>query len=400
MMLNITNAVTQLLLISILIQHGDNEKLGKFFIVISFSVLASIFVNFGTSQTSVIEIRKSKSQSELEIILSNTLALRFFPLMISFFAIIGLSLFTRDGWLFLLIIPTIIAELINPQVYLIANYNVTRYSFFNVLMRLILICSIYLLRDNPMIIEFAIAFPGLAIFLLNLFFLSSVFVKNGAFNVLSNKHEYIELVKTNWLVLGNSIAVHLQQSIFLFALPGFVTPLYLSAYGFIDKLISSFRMVINAYSAAIIPNATQMHLQGLEFWKKMKFQQNLLLASFCLLAGVLMYFFPDQIILILLFGKKENSLFINQAVELLRFISPVPLLIALNVLNVLELFLEKKYKAYFGTGLIILIIAIACLIALKIGLPQFMTGFYPLLIEGASFIITWLIVNKIRNEKK
>jgi hypothetical protein len=41
MMLNITNAVTQLLLISILIHHGDNEKLGKYFIVVSFSVLAS-----------------------------------------------------------------------------------------------------------------------------------------------------------------------------------------------------------------------------------------------------------------------------------------------------------------------------------------------------------------------
>jgi O-antigen/teichoic acid export membrane protein len=257
-----------------------------------------------------------------------------------------------------------------------------------------------MLIDNPIIIESAILFSGLAVLLLNLLFVPSVFVKNGALNIFPNKYQYFELVKTNWLVLGNSIAVHLQQSIFLFALPGFVTPLYLSAYGFIDKLISSFRMVINAYSAAIIPNATQKYLQGLDFWKKMKLQQNLLLASFCLIAGIFMYFFPDQIIAILLFGKKENSLFINQVVELLRFISPVPLLIALNVLNVLELFLEKKYTAYFGTGLVILVIAMSCLVALKLGLPQFMTGFYPLLIEGASCIITWLIVNKIRNEKK
>lgn len=399
-LLNITNAVTQLLLISMLIQHGENEKLGKYFIVVSFSVLASILVNFGTSQTAVIEIRKAKSNTELEHILSNTLALRFFPLLFSMLVVVTLSLFTLDGWLFLLVIPVIVAELINPQVHLIATYKVNGYAFLNLIMRLLLILMIYILRENKMIIEFALLFSGLVVLLLNLFYLPSIFIKNGALKIFPNRHKYFELVKTNWLVLGNSIAVHLQQSIFLFALPGYVTPLYLSAYGFIDKLISSFRMMINAYSAAIIPNATNKYLQGLAYWRKMKLQQNILLASFCLVAGLLMYFFPEKIVTILLFGKKENTLFINQTIELLRLISPVPLLIALNVLNVLELFLEKRYTAYFGTGLVILFIAIICLVGLKLGMPQFYAGFYPLLIEGASFFITFVIVNKVRNDKK
>lgn len=399
-MLNITNAITQLLLISVLIQNGENDKLGKYFIVVSFSVLASIFVNFGTAQTSVIEIRKSKTNEELKVVLSQTLALRFFPFILSLFLILALSVISKDGWLFLFVVPIVLAELINPQVYLIANYKVNRYAVFNLMVRLLLIIIIYAIRGNKMIIEYTLLFSGLAVLLLHLTYFPAVFLKPGTLKKFPNSNKYFELVKTNWLVLGNGIAVHLQQSIFLFALPGYVTPLYLSAYGFIDKLISSFRMMINAYSAAIIPSATNKYLQGLFFWKKMKSQQNLLLASFCLLAGLLMYFFPEQIITILLFGKKENSSFIAQAIQILRQISPVPLIIALNVLNVLELFLEKRYTAYFGTGIVILFIALLCLVALKYGLPQFYTGFYPLLIESASFLITLLIVNKIRNEKK
>ena len=43
---------------------------------------------------------------------------------------------------------------------------------------------------------------------------------------------------------ADGITVHLQQSLFLFALPAFASPIFLSAYGLIDKLISSCRMMV------------------------------------------------------------------------------------------------------------------------------------------------------------
>ena len=68
LVLNISNAIFQLLLIPILIHNSANEKLGSYFLALSFSVLASIFVNFGTSQTAVVDIKKAKNEKEKQVI--------------------------------------------------------------------------------------------------------------------------------------------------------------------------------------------------------------------------------------------------------------------------------------------------------------------------------------------
>ena len=64
LVLNITNAIFQLLVIPILIHNTATEKLGGYFLALSFSVLASIFVNFGTSQTAVVEIRNATTETQ------------------------------------------------------------------------------------------------------------------------------------------------------------------------------------------------------------------------------------------------------------------------------------------------------------------------------------------------
>jgi hypothetical protein len=52
--LNLTNAAFQVPLIPILIDHPNCENLGGYFIALSYSALASILINFGTSQTTVV----------------------------------------------------------------------------------------------------------------------------------------------------------------------------------------------------------------------------------------------------------------------------------------------------------------------------------------------------------
>jgi O-antigen/teichoic acid export membrane protein len=209
-----------------------------------------------------------------------------------------------------------------------------------------------------------------------------------------------KLVKAQSLVLGNGLTVHLQQSLFLFALPNFATPIFLSAYGLIDKLISSGRMMVNAYSAAVMPHAAGTHQQGKESWKKLKKQQNKILAILCLVAGAVLYFFPEQILAILLWGKKSaNTDFFNQSTILLKLIAPVPLLIALNVLNVTELILEKKYLAYFIAGLLVLLVAILFVVFMYLGLPIKVAGYYPIIVEGSCLLIYFLILKGLKNAR-
>ena len=79
LVLNITNAAFQLLLIPILIHHTNNENLGAYFIALSYSVLVSILINCGTSQTAVVEIRKATTEQAQQKILAETIAVRTLP---------------------------------------------------------------------------------------------------------------------------------------------------------------------------------------------------------------------------------------------------------------------------------------------------------------------------------
>ena len=101
-------------------------------------------------------------------------------------------------------------------------------------------------------------------------------------------------------------------------------------------------MMVNAYSAAIMPKATGEHLQGNAQWRRLKKQQNSILALACIGAGFILYFFPAFILSILLLGKSNvDPAFMLEATRLLKLITFVPLLIALNLLNVAELILDS-----------------------------------------------------------
>ena len=397
-MLNISNAVFQLLAIPILIHYATPVKLGVYFIALSFGVLASILVNFGSSQTAVVEIRRANNENEKAVISAETLAIRFYPLCIAVLVTIGVAALTDKGIYYLAILPMLFAEFINPQFYLTAEYKINKYSILNIIIRVLVLGVIYFFRNNDQLIFIALFSSGLGMFLLNALFFKQTFFATQLNVLWPSIKRIIALIKTHALIVGNGITVHLQQSLFLFALPAFASPIFLSAYGLIDKLISSCRMMVNAYSAAVMPKAAGEHLQGATQWRTLKKQQNSILALACVFAGLILYFFPQFILSLLLLGKSNvDAAFMVEATRLLQLIAVVPLLIALNVLNVAELILDKKFKSYFGAGLIVLLIAVLFILFLYLGLPKYTLGYYPMMIEGACLVIYFLIIQSNRS---
>jgi O-antigen/teichoic acid export membrane protein len=398
LMLNISNAVFQLLVIPILIHYATPIKLGVYFIALSFGVLASILVNFGSSQTAVVELQRASTDNEKNMISAETLAVRFYPLWIAVIISLGVAAVSDNGIYYVAILPMLFAEFINPQFYLIAQYKINKYSILNMVIRALVLGLIYIFRNNDQLIFIALFSSGVGMFLLNALFFKVVFPAANLFSLWPNFKRILALIKTHALIVGNGITVHLQQSLFLFALPAFASPIFLSAYGLIDKLISSCRMMVNAYSAAVMPKAAGEHLQGNEQWRTLKKQQNSILALACIAAGFVLYFFPGFILSLLLLGKSNvDPAFMLEATRLLKLIALVPLLIALNVFNVAELILDKKFKSYFGAGLIVLLIAGLFILFLFLGLPNYTLGYYPMIIEGACLVIYFLIIQSNRS---
>jgi O-antigen/teichoic acid export membrane protein len=392
---NITNAIFQLVLIPILVHHSDPNKLGAYFLALSFSVLLAIFVNFGTGQTALVEIRQANDTSKYPRIIQETMLLRALPLVISIIISSVVTMMLSNGLYYFLVLPLIIAEFFNPQFYLLATYNVKKYSIYNLVFKSIVVAIVIQCRNQNYLVEITLITTGLAMLLLNLFFMPYRYWKQEGEKV-PNNNRWLELVKTNILVVGNGLTVHLQQALFLFSLPAFVTPIFLSAYGLIDKLISSFRMLVNAYSNAVMPYAAGTHHEDFGNWKNFKQQQNYILSIVCIAAGVIMYLFPSELLTILFMGKNNHEDFFSTAVGLVKMISPVPLFIALNVLNITELILEKKFKAYFVSGVIVLLASLLCVDAMKLGVPYHFAGYYPMVIEGFCLCIYFIIIQYFR----
>ena len=67
LILNFTNALFQLMVIPLLIHNSNANLVGTYFLVLSFGVLASIFINFGTGQTAVVEVRQAHNNQQQQI---------------------------------------------------------------------------------------------------------------------------------------------------------------------------------------------------------------------------------------------------------------------------------------------------------------------------------------------
>lgn len=396
-LLNIVNALFQLLVIPILLNYASPIKMGVYFIALSYSVLASIFVNFGTSQTAVVECRRATDHQEKIVKCIEAMAIRLYPFILTILITIVLAVSNHNGLYYVAIIPMLLAELLNPQFYLIAQYKIRIYSILNIFIKALVIGLIYACRAHDQIIFITLFSSGLGTLMLNLLFFKLAFSPQYFMSLWPGFIRLKALLKTQLLIVGNALTVHLQQSVFLFFLPAFASPIFLSAYGLIDKLISSCRMMVNAYSAAVLPKATGEHALGNQNWKKLKKQQNIILTIACLVAGFILFFFPDIVISVLLLGKTSiDQNFITEAVQLLKLIALVPLFISLNVLNVAELILDKKFTAYFIAGIIVLFIATLFIVFLYLGLPRDTLGYYPMIIEGVCLVIYFLIIQTNR----
>jgi O-antigen/teichoic acid export membrane protein len=199
-------------------------------------------------------------------------------------------------------------------------------------------------------------------------------------------------------IVANNLTVHLQQSLFLFSISGVVSPVFLSAYGFIDKIVGSIRLVISSFNASFIPIATSAHHSGFGNWRVLRNKHNLVITILALFAAAILFLFSEELVRLFLFGGKEKTAeFISLAGKLLQMISLVPLLIALNALNIMELLMENRFNDYLLAGLIVLLFSASGAGFTHLGLQPRYLGFYPFYIETVSLLIYLFFV--LRNRK-
>ena len=399
--MQLTNLVAQLLLMSILINHADAASVGAYFLALSFASLAGIFVNFGTNQATIIELQRAKMDHEperLKGIYKNAFAIRILPLLFCLFAAVVVGLVHSMGSYFILGSLIIIAEFLSPLFYLIAFQQLKSYVVLNFIFKLVTLFLIWLCREDSGLAKLAVVLPGITMILLNAIMLAHIKKKDDLGIGVRFSLSTWQTMKIQVPVVANNMTVHLQQSVFLFSIAGIASPVFLSAYGFIDKVVGSIRLVVSSYNASFIPIATSAHHTGFGKWKALRNKHNLVISVLCLFAAAILFFFSEELVRLYLLGGKEKSAeFISLSGQLLRMISLVPLLIALNALNIMELLMENRFNDYLMAGVIVLLFSASGAVFTRLGLKTEYLGFYPFYIEMVSLLIYLFFV--LRNRK-
>jgi O-antigen/teichoic acid export membrane protein len=155
----------------------------------------------------------------------------------------------------------------------------------------------------------------------------------------------------------------------------------LGAYAFCDKIIWAFRLLLISFSSAVYPRCTILYHEENNKWKSFKKNINL---AFCIVftcSAIIFLIAPSFIVT--LFTGEENSLGIAYA----RTIAFVPLIIALNSLNLLELLIRNDYVSIFRISLVILAFSVlVSFLFLQLNNPLYF-AYYPLVIESLCLIL-------------
>ncbi len=391
--IQVSNAVIQVLLFPIIFHIIGIKEFGYVGVANSYAGLVSLLINYGTNQSGIKDIAINKlHKNKLSNIFYTVYYTRILLFLISLIAL-SVLYYLQVPLLhyFILANVIIVAEVFNPFFFFVGIEKIFLFNVANLLSKLssvLMIIFFVTSTSSASFVNFYLGAGNLVFYLLLTFYAINRF---GLGQYAIKISEITGLLRKNFFLAGNNLSVQLQQSFFVFTLSGSVSPLVLSAYTFCDKIVWSFRLMLIAFSSAVYPRAAITYQSKKEDWFLQKRRLNLILVIvFLTVTGVLFFLAPSVVFLL---TKTTNALTIHY----IRCISLVPLITALNALNVIELLIGNSYSSLFNMGLALMILSsVNSFLFLRAGVSFF--GYYPITMEICGLLMCLYFTKKQQDQ--
>lgn len=390
-----SNAIIQILLFPLIIHVTGLEEFGIVMLANTYANLNAILINYGTNQSGIKDVALYKENpKELATVFYTTYFARIilFGLSLAVLVVLYLLNYLHVRY-FIFALTLIFAEVLNPFFFFAGIEKVSKYNLANLISKLSSAILIYCFVTSPDLgiwVNFLLGITNTVAYLILSIYLIR---KYHLFQYIIPWSSLVNFFKKNFFLVGNNMSVSLQQSIFVFALSLTGDKIVLGAYSFCDKIVWSFRMLIIALTTAVFPHAVNIYKDKVERWKEFRRRMNKFLAiGFALVAIGILIFAP---FIVVLFTKTHNEL----AITYTRLICLVPLIAALNSMNVIDLLLKNKYHYIFIIGLILLIVsAITTWCFMKFGdIASY--GYYQVIVEIFSIPLYLYYIRKSEKQK-
>lgn len=389
-MIQVSNALVQLLLFPFIIRKTGLEAFGPVVVANSYAALMGLLVNWGTSISGIKDAAAAQgSQQKLSLLFSQTLLVRIVLLTLPLLSLPIVWMVAPNLFIYILLaMPLVLAELINPLYFFNGTEKLLPFNISNLLGKVAAVLLILFFVNGPAgakWVNFLMALPALLVFAaLNIY----LFKKQQLHWVPVKRSMITASIKRNLPLAGNNLSVQLQQSFFLFVLSASSNALLLGAYAIIDKVLWGFRLILIAFSNALMPKAVHLAAINPELARRRKRQINGVLAAMFSLVALLLYAKPEWIVM--WFAGKDIAL----ASTLARAVALVPLLMALNALNVIEMLVQQRYRDIFKIALLLTAITIVTSLALFNNGSLKTIAWYPVSMEAAALGLYLLFLRR------
>lgn len=374
----------QLVLIPLVISRVGIEANGYVLTALSLAGFIGIIINYASNQTGPKDVKLSIIDNRESV--SSMADIFFIRLMFFiFFVLVALILYNINFSfaIFLIgIIPLLFAEVLNPYVFFLGTEKLQYYNVANLLSRALSLLMVYQALENVGDAAFVNSYVGSAQVLgFMVLWIQLIRDKKNNIGVVTLSGIKVVLKNNLPLTISNMI-VHLQQSIFLFGLGLTANPLVLGAYAIADKLIWGVRMILIAFSNAIYPTAIETHYKSFQDWVKFRKQINQVLAILLISGGFIIFFMAPYLANWL--TKSSDTVLVT---TFIRWISPVPLVIGLNALNVMELLIKNEFTLQLKLSIYVFLFSVVLSLFFLFVIPSFLSILYLLFLESICLII-------------
>jgi PST family polysaccharide transporter len=379
-----TNVILQLVLIPLVTSRVGIEANGYVLTALSLSGFIGIVMNYASNQTGPMEVKLSMIDSkETFSSMADVFFIRLIFFILFFLVTLILYAINFSFSIFLVgIIPLLFAEVLNPYVFYLGSEKLQYYNIANLLSRALSLFWVYETLINVGDAPFVNAYVGSAQALgFIVLWIQLARDKKSNIGVVTLRGIRIVLKNNLPLTVSNMI-VHLQQSIFLFGLGITANPLVLGAYAIADKLIWGIRMILIAFSNAIYPTAIETHHKSHQDWIRFRKQVNQVLAILLISGGFILFFMAPYLATWL--SKSRDTIFVT---TFIRFISPVPLVIGMNALNVMELLMKNDFKTQLKLSIYVFLFSVVLTLFFLFVVPPSLSILYLLFLESICLII-------------
>ena len=378
-----TNVLLQLILIPLVLKRVGLEANGYVLISLSLSGFISILLNYASNQTGPIDVKLSIGDIlAAEKSLAPLFGIRFIFFVLYLGVAIGSYLLHFSFSVFLLGISALVfSEVINPYIYFLGLEQLKYYNLANLFSRVISFFLIFHFILDPSYAPFVNSLVGISQLLgfgfLWVYLFKTKKITKGVFSFRGTAYAF----RKNFPLTVSNLAVHLQQSVYLYGLGFMGNPVVLGAYAIADKIIWGIRMLLIAFSNSIYPIAIEIHHRSYEEWLGFRRKVNKFLFFMLFGLGILIFLFAPLIAFWL-----SNSSDEKLVITFIRWISIVPLIIGLNALNVMEILMDKTFSIQLRLSISIFIISIVLTLVCLILLPLNFAIIYLILIESICLV--------------